>query len=61
MIDELPNLMKLFNGIIPCGIENKGVTSLSEIKGETIELDGVKEIIFEKFNPTLEQILVLLI
>jgi len=46
--------MKLFNGIIPCGIENKGVTSLSEIKGETIELDGVKEIIFEKFKKILD-------
>ncbi len=42
--------MNLFNGIIPCGIENKGVVSLKEIIGENIPIEKVKTIIVEKFK-----------
>jgi lipoyl(octanoyl) transferase len=42
--------MDFFNGIIPCGIKEKGVTSLSKIKREEIYINDVKEIIVQKFR-----------
>jgi len=38
-----------FNYIIPCGITDKGVTSISEIKNEIIDLDKLKERVIESF------------
>jgi len=38
-----------FNYIIPCGITDKGVTSISEIKNEIIDIDKLKERIIESF------------
>ena len=38
-----------FNYIIPCGITDKGVTSISEIKNEIIDIDKLKKRIIESF------------
>ena len=38
-----------FNYIIPCGITDKGVTSISEIKNEIIDIDKLKKKIIESF------------
>ena len=38
-----------FNYIIPCGITDKGVTSISEIKNEIIDIDKLKRRIIESF------------
>ena len=38
-----------FNYIIPCGITDKGVTSISEIKNEIIDIDKLKRRITESF------------
>ncbi len=42
--------MDLFNGIVPCGIEDKGVTSLKEELSQHINLDKVKNILVKKFS-----------
>jgi|TARA_E500000178_G_scaffold55629_1_gene51981 lipoyl(octanoyl) transferase len=39
-----------FNHIIPCGIKNKGVTSLKEIKKENIDINEVKLRLVENFK-----------
>ena len=44
-----PNL-EYFNHIIPCGIADKRVTSLSEMTGQHIPMDEVKKRIFENFS-----------
>ena len=36
--------------IIPCGIFDRGVTSISEILGKLIDMNQIKMIITEKFN-----------
>lgn len=41
--------LSLFNGIIPCGILGKSVTSLEKELGGKIDLGEVKEIILENF------------
>lgn len=41
--------MDLFNGIIPCGIEDKGVTSLSEVLRAQINIDLVKQSLVNNF------------
>jgi lipoyl(octanoyl) transferase len=41
--------LKLFNGIIPCGIQDKDVTSLQRELGKEIELDVVNSILLKKF------------
>lgn len=35
--------LNLFNGIIPCGIKDKSVTSLAELLGRKIEMNGIKD------------------
>ncbi len=35
--------LNLFNGIIPCGIKDKSVTSLAELLGRKIEMSGIKD------------------
>lgn len=42
--------LELFNGIIPCGIKEKGVTSLSKETGNPIELHEVKQKILNHFT-----------
>jgi len=41
--------LNLFNGIIPCGISDKAVTSLKEELNREIEKNDVKEIILKNF------------
>lgn len=49
--------LALFNGIVPCGIKEKGVTSLSKENGNQIDIQEVKQKIlkhfFEFFNYSL--------
>ena len=42
--------LSYFDFIIPCGIKDKGVTSLSNIKKEVIDINEVKSILVEKFK-----------
>ncbi len=42
--------LSYFDFIIPCGIRDKGVTSLSNIKKEVIDINEVKSILVEKFK-----------
>ena len=42
--------LSYFNGIIPCGIKDKEVTSLSRETGKNIDLNEVKLVIVEKFR-----------
>jgi lipoyl(octanoyl) transferase len=42
--------LSYFNHIIPCGIKNKGVTSLREIKKENIDINEVKLRLVENFK-----------
>lgn len=41
--------MEYFNGIIPCGIKNKGVTSLKNELNKQIEIELVKKRLLQKF------------
>ena len=50
-VNNNPNL-KNFNGIIPCGISEYGVTSLKEL-GKDIEMDYFDEIIKDKIRKNL--------
>lgn len=38
-----------FGRIIPCGIFHRGVTSLEELLGRTIDISGVRKILSDKF------------
>lgn len=42
--------LELFNGIIPCGISDKSVTSLEKELGRKIPISEVKSIIFQHFK-----------
>ena len=42
--------LKLFNGIIPCGIQDKEVTSLSKELGKEINISEVKEKLLNNFS-----------
>ncbi len=42
--------MDLFNGIVPCGIEDKGVTSLKEESNRLINIELVKNSIVKRFS-----------
>ena len=41
--------LSYFNGIVPCGISEKGVTSVSNELNKTIELDLVRKVLAENF------------
>lgn len=41
--------LSLFQGIIPCGITDKEVTSLQKELGKKLDLNQIKEMIFKKF------------
>jgi len=42
--------LSFFNHIIPCGIQNKGITSLKQLKKEDIDIDEVKSRLVENFK-----------
>ena len=42
--------LSYFNHIIPCGIKNKGITSLQDLKKEKININEVKSILVENFK-----------
>ncbi len=42
--------LRYFDNIIPCGIRQKAVTSISLEKGENIDFDAIKEIYVNKFS-----------
>jgi lipoyl(octanoyl) transferase len=46
--------LSLFNGIIPCGISDKAVTSLSKETNKTVEINFVKSLILQHFTEIFE-------
>ena len=50
--------LSYFDGIIPCGISNKGVTSISNELNKKIDIELVQKVFIEKFlkqfNATME-------
>jgi len=46
--------LSLFNGIIPCGISNKAVTSLRKEIDKPVEIDFVKSLILKHFTEVFE-------
>jgi len=46
--------LSLFDGIIPCGIKEKSVTSLQNELGRVIEINEVKTFILEKFTEVFD-------
>ena len=42
--------LDFYDNIIPCGIFDRGVTSISEILGKLIDMNQIKMVIVEKFN-----------
>ena len=41
--------LNYFKNIIPCGIKDKGVTSVSELKNSYIEMNQIKQILYKNF------------
>jgi lipoyl(octanoyl) transferase len=41
--------LNYFKNIIPCGISDKGVTSVSELKNRNIEMNEIKQILYKNF------------
>jgi len=41
--------LNYFKNIIPCGITDKGVTSVSELKKRNIEMNEIKQILYKNF------------
>ena len=41
--------LNYFKNIIPCGITDKGVTSISELKNRNIEMNEIKQILYKNF------------
>ena len=46
--------MSYFNGMIPCGIQGKGVVSMEQLLGPQIELQDVKPILIRSFQSVFE-------
>lgn len=42
--------LSFYDGIIPCGIFNRGVTSMKEILKRTQKMEKVKSLVIDKFN-----------
>ncbi len=42
--------LSYYDGIIPCGIFDKGVTSMKVLLGKTEKMDVVKLMVIDKFN-----------
>ena len=47
--------LDFYDGIIPCGIFDRGVTSISEILGRLIDMNQIKMVIIEKFNDNFKK------
>ncbi len=45
--------LSYFRGIVPCGIHNKGVTSLAELLGEPIDEAEAAELVIEHFGEVM--------
>jgi len=41
--------LNYFKNIIPCGITDKGVTSVSELKNRNIEMNEIKQLLYKNF------------
>jgi lipoyl(octanoyl) transferase len=50
--------LNYFNNIIPCGIKDKGVTSVSELKNSQININDIKEVLYKNFAQSFEAELV---
>ena len=44
--------LSFYDGIIPCGVFNHGVTSMKEILKRTQKMEKVKSLVIDKFNQT---------
>jgi lipoate-protein ligase B len=42
--------LSFYEGIIPCGIFDHGVTSMEQLLGEKQDMETVKQVVIEKFN-----------
>ena len=42
--------LSYYNGIIPCGIFDRGVTSMEELLGSTQKMEKVRTLVIDKFN-----------
>ena len=42
--------LSFYNGIIPCGIFDRGVTSMEELLGSTQKMEKVRTLVVDKFN-----------
>ena len=42
--------LSYYDGIIPCGIFDRGITSMEELLGKTQDMERVKSIVIEKLN-----------
>ena len=49
--------LSYFKGIIPCGINNKGVTSMSNELNRIVEIDLVQKILIENFSKKFNAII----
>ena len=47
---NINNDLSFYDGIIPCGIFNRGVTSMKEILKRTQKMEKVKSLVIDKFN-----------
>jgi len=47
-----------FNNIIPCGIKDKGVTSIKDILNQEVDMEELKQKIIENFEKNFEANLV---
>jgi lipoyl(octanoyl) transferase len=48
------NNLDYFNLIIPCGIKDKGITSISKILGKDMDIEDVKNIVIKEFGKVFE-------
>ena len=44
---NVKNDLKMYNGIVPCGIKNKGITSLKKIG--IVDYKNIEKVIIDKF------------
>ena len=42
--------LSYYNGIIPCGIFDRGVTSMEELLGSTQKMEKIRTLVIDKFN-----------
>ena len=50
--------LNYFNNIIPCGIKDKGVTSIKDILNKEVDIEELKEKIIENFEKNFDANLV---